>query len=155
MFHDQTERNFPLNKTIFRRVSRIENKNGRSTLNSIGIEGLATDAQRNMITAVAAAASDPKNEIFIEEMRENIQPVCLSFSYSIGFKRQKISQKTMFDFVEILEYKIKTIDSLGIRLARRLPCRILHTWSLPLLQQLLNLRRISENEIMRNKLSSK
>lgn len=112
---------------MFRRVSRIENKNGRSTLNSIGIEGLATDAQRTMTTAVAAAASDPKDEIFIVEMRKNIQSVCLSFSYSIGFKREKISQKTMFDFVEILEYKIKMIDSLEIRLARRLSSRIRHT----------------------------
>jgi hypothetical protein len=41
--------------------SRIKNKNGRSALNSIGAGFGETDAQhRDIITAVAAAASDPK-----------------------------------------------------------------------------------------------
>lgn len=53
--------NLPLNKTIFCRFSRIKNKNGRSALNSIGSGLGAIDVQhRVIITAVAAAASDPK-----------------------------------------------------------------------------------------------
>ncbi len=55
------ETNLPLNKTTFWWLSRIKNKNGRSALNSIGADFGEIDAQqRDIITAVAAAASDPK-----------------------------------------------------------------------------------------------
>ncbi|CAF1537446.1 unnamed protein product, partial [Rotaria sordida] len=58
------EINLPLNKTIFCRFSRMKNKNGRSALNSIGLGFRRVDDEFvSIITAVAAAASEPNSSV--------------------------------------------------------------------------------------------
>jgi hypothetical protein len=54
------ETNLPRNKTIFCWLSRMKKRNGRSALNSTGGDSIFIAEQRLMMTAVAAAASDPK-----------------------------------------------------------------------------------------------
>ena len=54
------ETNRPLNKTRFCLLSRMKNRNGRSALNSTAFDSIWLAPPRLIITAVAAAASDPK-----------------------------------------------------------------------------------------------
>lgn len=55
------ETSLPAKSTVSFRTSRMKNKKGRSALNSIGDAFGDIDVQqRVMITAVAAAASDPR-----------------------------------------------------------------------------------------------
>ncbi len=75
--------------------SRIKNKNGRSALNSIGADFGEIDAQqRDIITAVAAAASDPK--------WNNEKKIC-KFSIISSNECQRFNAKVFYFLILIYE----------------------------------------------------